>query len=554
MIPHMRVVLDTNVLIDGFADDFSYPARLIDAANQGQLTALVTPAIIREYRLILKRLINDLHYQRKIENFFERAEPVPAVSVNVVIDDSEDEKFLEAALGGKADLIVSKDQHLLTLESLDKTLIVTPETAWNLYEADTNTGGSDWLSLARNLGIGLFLFVGLFLPGLTLAAEAEDLQSEITALDQKITELRSQRDTTAAEQDLINAQIKRLEKTLEQTQASLGSTKQELQTTTKEAQATTATLGDLEQKIATAKDNLRQLVRALYQQEQESLLKAFIRNWSLSEVMSEHTAYQILQARTAALIHDLRLQEEELARKEQELKEQQSDLLQLQRLQTAQTATLASQRQEQSAFLQKKQVEQATYEHLLAEAKQAREEIAQQVFSLQSSGQKVEVKLNDAVSVARYVSEKTGVRPALLLAVLKVESNLGKSVGTGSFPGDMHPLSIEPFKRLTAKLGLDPYATPISLGGGAIGPGQFLPQTWETLEGRVASLLGQSLANPFELTDAMLGTGLYLADRGAGNPASEYEAVGRYISPNWQKFTWYIDRVLAVAKEYEASF
>ncbi|MEK7556796.1 MAG: hypothetical protein AAB538_02350, partial [Patescibacteria group bacterium] len=88
--------------------------------------------------------------------------------------------------------------------------------------------------------------------------------------------------------------------------------------------------------------------------------------------------------------------------------------------------------------------------------------------------------------------------------------------------------------------------------GGAMGPAQIMPETWERIEGRVSSLMGKPAPNPYELTDAFVATALLLADKGAGNPAQEYEAVNRYLAgPNWQRFTWYGDRVLAVAKEYE---
>jgi len=64
--------------------------------------------------------------------------------------------------------------------------------------------------------------------------------------------------------------------------------------------------------------------------------------------------------------------------------------------------------------------------------------------------------------------------------------------------------------------------------------------------------MGKAAPNPYELTDAFVATALFLADRGATDRAKEYEAVNRYLAgPNWQRFTWYGDRVLAVAKEYE---
>ena len=84
-------------------------------------------------------------------------------------------------------------------------------------------------------------------------------------------------------------------------------------------------------------------------------------------------------------------------------------------------------------------------------------------------------------------------------------------------------------------------------------PGQFMPQTWESLESRVAQLMSKETPDPFVLADALVATGIMMADRGAANPAKEAEAVARFLAgPNWIYYTWYSDRVLAVAKEYAA--
>jgi putative PIN family toxin of toxin-antitoxin system len=149
----VRVVLDTNVLIDGFSDDFSAPARLIDAVREGTITAVVIPTIEKEYRLILARLIDDPTYRERIMEFLDAAERVTPQRVDVTIDDSEDYKFLQAAVGGGADLLVTHDQHLLTLGNIEETDIVTPQEAWARFE-DREGGSSGWQEFVGGLGIG----------------------------------------------------------------------------------------------------------------------------------------------------------------------------------------------------------------------------------------------------------------------------------------------------------------------------------------------------------------------------------------------------------------
>lgn len=382
-------------------------------------------------------------------------------------------------------------------------------------------------------------------------------QDEIAALDQKIKELNSRRDTTRAEADIINDQLAILESRLKQAQLELQRTQLNLQLVSKENVATQKSIGELKEESQKTREQLRAILRQMYEHEHQSLIHVFFTRGSLSDVLVAREAYQQIQDQHVTLVSELRHQEEELTAKQATLEQQENDLGELQGLLAQQRVVLAGQQTEQQKFLQAKRSEQLQYDQRIAEAKQAREEITRDVFTLKNAG--VTLKLTEATDIARYASKLTGVRAALLLGVLKVETNLGSNLGSGVFPDDMHPGSREAFLRVTKKLGLDPHTAPISARprsyqgwGGAMGPGQFMPATWEQIEGRVAELMGKSTPNPYELTDAFVATALFLADRGATSPAGEYEAVNRYLAgPNWQRFTWYGDRVLAVAQEYE---
>lgn len=150
----MRFVFDTNVLIDGFADNFNAQARLIDAVRDGEIEAIVTDHTTREYQRILHRLINDDRYKSRIKDFLSMTtKVVPSAPLeNLVIDDQEDEKFLRAARGGKADAIVTNDHHLLDLGEIGNIRIVRPTEAWTMVE-EGSSGKSAWEDFIRGIGI-----------------------------------------------------------------------------------------------------------------------------------------------------------------------------------------------------------------------------------------------------------------------------------------------------------------------------------------------------------------------------------------------------------------
>lgn len=387
----------------------------------------------------------------------------------------------------------------------------------------------------------------------------QSAESAIQDLSQKIAELQGQRDSTAIQASLIDAQVKRLTQELAKAQLELERTELNMQTVAEESETTAANIDSTQQNIIAKRQQLRALFRRLYEKEQESFLTVLLKSGSLSEVLAERSAYAEIQNGTSKIIQSLQQEVSDLEKQQGALEQQQADLRELSALLEVQQAEIASQKNTQKQFLAAKRSQQAAYENLLAEARQAREERGQDLFTLKGAG--VKLTLTAASDIAKFAGQLTGVRPALLLAVLKVESNVGNNIGGGKFPDDMHPASREAFLRLIQKLKLDPHTIPISARpksysgwGGAMGPAQIMPQTWEVIESRLSSLIGKPIPNPYELTDAFVATALLLADKGAANAAQEYEAVNRYLAgPNWQRFTWYGDRVLAVAKEYESS-
>ena len=394
-----------------------------------------------------------------------------------------------------------------------------------------------------------------------LAVQQQQIASkkeEIAKLEQEINSLKNKRDTTAAEAKLIDAQVKALATKLEQAELELGQTKLRLKKVSTEQASTEEQIDAIEQEVTEKRGILKGFLRLLYEQEQNSFVEVFLGSGTLGEALAQQSAYEELQKQTKDVINGLKETQEELLAKKNELEQQEQDLSSLTQLLSAQQNDIAQQKKTQQQFLSQKEAEKTVFEQKIAEAQEARKEIEQSIFTLKDAG--VKVSLNNAIDMARYAGKLTGVRPALLMGVLKIESNVGTNIGSGKFPDDMHPQSREPFLRITKELGLDPYTAQISRRpasgkgwGGAMGPGQIMPATWESIQPRLKALTGKELVSPYELADAFVATAIFLADRGATDPSKEYEAVNRYIAgPNWQYYTWYGDKVLAVAKEYEA--
>jgi len=118
----LKVVLDTNVYIASFAFPKGRTAVIWRAAREGRYHLLVSPAIIQETAGVLRSDFGweDHRVQKAIRRVCDVAGDgivVPRTAIRVVTSDPDDNRILECALDGKADIIVSNDHHLLDLKA-----------------------------------------------------------------------------------------------------------------------------------------------------------------------------------------------------------------------------------------------------------------------------------------------------------------------------------------------------------------------------------------------------------------------------------------------------
>ena len=135
-----KVVMDTNIFVSGLLDSNSYSHCLIELFLEGKFTLLVTRPILSELREILTRRPLARLANRKVGDFLsvleKRAKRVfPQERLRVVKDDPEDDKFLECALAGRADFIVSGDRHLLDLKKFKGIEILNSRKALERLKA-----------------------------------------------------------------------------------------------------------------------------------------------------------------------------------------------------------------------------------------------------------------------------------------------------------------------------------------------------------------------------------------------------------------------------------
>lgn len=125
-----RLVIDTGVAVSALILPRSVPRQAIDAARSvGRL--LVSPATFAELENVLRRpkLKRYLTEQERLEFLDSYISTSAAVAITehvAACRDAKDDKFLELAVSGQAEFIISGDADLLALHPFRGIKIVTP--------------------------------------------------------------------------------------------------------------------------------------------------------------------------------------------------------------------------------------------------------------------------------------------------------------------------------------------------------------------------------------------------------------------------------------------
>jgi len=142
----LKVVIDTNLLIDGASDFYNYGNRIIDLVIGGQIEAYANTRTLRENKFLSHKKIDDEGYLKKLEYFYSSIKPVENIPHLDVVEDREDNKILESAVASGSDFLITSDWHLLKLEKFKGIKIITPAGFWRFYEDEGESGWQKWLA------------------------------------------------------------------------------------------------------------------------------------------------------------------------------------------------------------------------------------------------------------------------------------------------------------------------------------------------------------------------------------------------------------------------
>jgi uncharacterized protein len=132
----MRAVIDTNVLVSAFIKRQSAAGRELEQARGGRLIPLYSAAMLDEVLNVFSRPRMQRRYHISADDIAALFALLQAVGEPVIVQiqvqdcrDLKDNKFLEAALAGRAEWIISGDDDLHALHPWRGIEIVSPAQA-----------------------------------------------------------------------------------------------------------------------------------------------------------------------------------------------------------------------------------------------------------------------------------------------------------------------------------------------------------------------------------------------------------------------------------------
>ena len=122
-----RVILDTNIVISSVLGGAL--VLVLEKWGEQKFTVIVTTDIVGEYFDVLNRPKFGLKQETidKITRYIYQFSEFVSIEeqIRFIEEDPKDDKFLEAAVAGKVDFIVSGDNHLLVLKEFRSIPIIT---------------------------------------------------------------------------------------------------------------------------------------------------------------------------------------------------------------------------------------------------------------------------------------------------------------------------------------------------------------------------------------------------------------------------------------------
>lgn len=348
------------------------------------------------------------------------------------------------------------------------------------------------------------------------ACEAEKAEQEALLKTQ-------QGQTTSIERDIgvLNTQISKSQSSIKESDAKIARLKREIA----QRGQTILQLSDQQKRV---EESLAAALRRIDALEETSTLEVLLANESMAHFFERVDSLTEVNRNLNALIVELGETKAKNALEQELFASEQSNEQGLKLVKEQETQKIQSYKKEKDQLKTLSKAKENEYRANIAEKEKIRNQIRARIFKTVSGEA---ISFGDALDLVKPYERLTGTPSALLLSVLFQESgandqiggNLGRCTYNQSWTNKsgtvMSDSQKDAFLTIMTEIGMDPNKAPVSCPipqdgayGGAMGPAQFMPNTWLGYRRSVERVLGIQSASPFRNQDAFIASALYLSE------------------------------------------
>lgn len=134
----MRIVFDCNVLIRALLNEYSFSGQALNRCELLNADLLIsTPTLTEAIEVVMRpkfdKYLSLAIRQQFLEEYEATASEVRIITQIKACRDPKDDMYLELALSGQADCIITNDEDLLVLNPFENIPIITPKEFLEKY-------------------------------------------------------------------------------------------------------------------------------------------------------------------------------------------------------------------------------------------------------------------------------------------------------------------------------------------------------------------------------------------------------------------------------------
>lgn len=381
----------------------------------------------------------------------------------------------------------------------------------------------------------------------------EELDQIIAICDQEIEQQRDKLKEKQEETTGVKYEIQKLDRKIKIAQSYVNAKIAKANKLKKSISKNRDDIDDLNERLKITLESLETLIRLTYQTETYTKIETVLSTGSVSDFFYNIESIRVLQKSISKEVSKTKEEKESLEDLSSELEERESAERTLALEKAVENNKIKKNKSYKNELLDILEEEEGVFKEKIKVTEEVRQRILRRKYRLASG---VEISFGDALNLLQPYESKFEMDSAFVLAILFQESgwggNIGGNIGQctynqnnshGNSKGGYTVMSNpqkDNFLKIMNGLGINPESQPISCPipsdgsyGGAMGPAQFMPNTWMGIRDSAAVMLGARAddLSPFINQDAFIASAAYLKQQYYSSSCSDYANKYSHISP-----------------------